>query len=319
MSELTTSVETFSELEADVLRVLSYYAIFKHPLKADELAQRLSKNHFLDIRDLYQSLDSLKKDGGLHQEGQYYMLEPYEGAVRHREEGELRAQKLMKIGRNMARLIYLFPFVRAVLISGSLSKGTVPEDADVDFFIITKTNRLWIARTMLVMFKRFFLLNSKKYFCTNYFVDEQTMEIPDKNIFTATEITTLVPMRGISQYEQFIETNGWAYEYLPNMNPKETGSEQTGIGKKLSRVLLEPLFFHALAERLEKAFMKKTYNRWTKMYGSGYSDQEFELAFRSRRGTSKNHDRNYQKKVLNTIESNMEQAIGKLKMSRADG
>ena len=126
-------------------------------------------------------------------------------------------------------------------------------------------------------------------------------------------------MRGISQYEQFIETNGWAYEYLPNMNPKETGSEQTGIGKKLSRVLLEPLFFHALAERLEKAFMKKTYNRWTKMYGSGYSDQEFELAFRSRRGTSKNHDRNYQKKVLNTIESNMEQAIGKLKMSRADG
>ena len=97
-----------------------------------------------------------------------------------------------------ARLIFHFPFTRAIMISGSLSKNYADEASDVDYFIIVKPGRLWIARTLLIIYKRIFLMNSKKYFCVNYFIDEDHLEIEEKNLFTAVELTTLIPIHGFT-------------------------------------------------------------------------------------------------------------------------
>src|SRR5690606_3777846 len=102
--------------------------------------------------------------------------------------GNLMANKFSDIARKKAKLISQFPFVRGVMASGSLSKGYADEKSDIDFFIITIPNRLWIARTLLVLYKRIFLLNSHKFFCVNYFVDEKHLGIEEKNLFTATEL-----------------------------------------------------------------------------------------------------------------------------------
>src|SRR4029453_8923510 len=97
-------------------------------------------------------------------------------------------------------LIASFPYVRCVCISGSLSKKYFDDTTDIDFFVITKPGRLWVCRTFLILFKKLFLLNSKKYFCINYFIDSDNLEIPDQNIFTATELTTLIPMHDYELY-----------------------------------------------------------------------------------------------------------------------
>ena len=90
-------------------------------------------------------------------------------------------------------------------ISGSLSKGYYDDDGDIDFFIITSPKRLWIARTFLILYKKIFLLNSRKYFCVNYFISSNALEIEEKNIFTATELTTLLPMFGNGSFHKFYE------------------------------------------------------------------------------------------------------------------
>jgi len=307
-----------NSIKRSIVNTLAYYQIFEHPLNASELLSRvaskgISQDQFNEhLADLTVSGVVLELEG-------YFFLEGDASTVKRRVEGEARAKSLMKRARYFSSLIYAFPFVRAVFISGSLSKGSVPEDADIDYFIITKKHRLWIARTSLVMFKRLFLLNSKKYFCTNYFIDEETLEIPDKNIFTATEVSTLVPMRGNGYYDQFLEVNDWYKDYFPNLEGNGKASPQAGLGKKLSRALIEPLFIHSTAEKLDKYFMKKTYRRWMTLYGKNYTDEEFELAFRSRRGTSKNHDKNYQKKVLKAVELNSQKAINRMKKEAING
>ena len=45
-------------------------------------------------------------------------------------------------------LLKLIPFIRWVCVSGSLSKGVMEEDSDIDFFIIVQKNRLWMVRAI---------------------------------------------------------------------------------------------------------------------------------------------------------------------------
>ena len=94
------------------------------------------------------------------------------------------------------------------------------EKSDLDFFIITAPKRLWIARTLLVMYKRFFLFNSHKYFCVNYFVDEDHLEIEEKNLFTATELATVIPLYGQVHYTNLLKANPWLKRFFPNYTPR---------------------------------------------------------------------------------------------------
>lgn len=311
-------LQRLSLSEEAIIRLLAYYAIFKHPLLPNEITARVGLKNY-NSEQAGNDLNTLETGGYITEHKGYYMLNGSKDWIPRRNFGEARAKKLMKVARRMSKIIYFFPFVRAVFISGSLSKGSVPEDADVDYFIITKKDRLWIARTMLVMFKRVFLLGSKKYFCVNYFVDESHLEIPDKNIFTATEVSTLIPLRGSEYAKKFIKQNAWYKRFYPNAKLPSIEERKPGFFKRFSSTILEPLFLHTIAEKLDKYFMKKTYTRWTNMYGQGYSDKEFELAFRSHRGTSKNHDKNFQKRVLNKIEENASEAMSGIKTKTIHG
>ena len=45
------------------------------------------------------------------------------------------------------------------------------------------------------------------------------LEIEEKNIFTAVEISTLMPLKGKVIFKDFFKANAWVYEYLPNYTP----------------------------------------------------------------------------------------------------
>ena len=60
-----------------------------------------------------------------------------------------------------------------------------------------------------------YIAGKQNWFCMNYFVDEMGMEIQEKNIFTAMEITTLLPMQGTNHFKNFIAANTWIYNYFP--------------------------------------------------------------------------------------------------------
>lgn len=305
------SEKGISDTQGAIIRVLAYYHMFAYPLSKRELHNWLEV--IIESESEYTNeLEGLKHQGIIFEIDDYYLLEESRASVSARIEGEARAKKLLGVAKFYSSFIYLFPFVKAVFVSGSLSKGTVSVDADIDYFIVTKANRLWIARTMLVAFKRIFLLGSKKHFCVNYFVDEKNLVIPDKNIFTATEVSTLIPMQGNSACQDFIEANSWIESFFPNLDNKRVNLKNDSFIKRFSRNIVEPLFFNSLAESLDKFFMKKTHERWTSLYSSSLSKVDFDIAFRTHRGTSKNHDKNYQRKVLEAIEENINRALDKM-------
>jgi len=84
--------------------------------------------------------------------GEFYCLFNNYALAERRKKGNDAAAKLLKKADKAANFIAAFPFVKGVAISGSLSKKFADEDADIDFFIITAANRLWLARTFLHLF-----------------------------------------------------------------------------------------------------------------------------------------------------------------------
>ena len=59
-------------------------------------------------------------------------------------------------------------------------------------------------------------LRYDKNFCINYFVDSENLEIQEKNIFTATELVTLLPTFGREMYEN-LYANIRIYKHVKNV------------------------------------------------------------------------------------------------------
>ncbi len=277
---------------SSILKALAYFDVFNFPLSYEELYQ-YSK---LENDTLFkEELKKLLATQAIYNLNGYYSLNSDQTIVDKRLAGEKRAKQYISQALKKSKLIAKFPYVRGVFISGSLSKGVMGEDGDIDFFIITKPNRLWVARTLLIFYKKTILLNSRKYFCVNYFIDEEHLEIEQKNRFTATEIVTLMPMVNNELYQQFIQANQWIEEYY--IHAKSPSKYTVELKRSLFQNFVEPLLNTALGERVDAYFMKLTLKRWKQKFGT-MENADFDVALKTTKRVSKHHPSNFQAKVL---------------------
>jgi len=291
----------------EALAIFAYFDVFHYPLTIQEVS-RYSKSPISEI-DLFDLVEkgALKKIAS-----DYYCLVDSQADLNKRIEGNKKAQSLEKKAIRKANFIGRFPFVRSVCISGSMSKGYMDEDADLDFFIITKAERLWIARTFLILYKKVFLFNSRKFFCINYLIDTEHLEIEEQNQFTATEVVTLINVFGQTDFDAFVAANQWAYKYYPNMTPnKLTGKIGRGAFKKFNEWILNGW----LGAKLDGFYMKVTLKRWERKFGSTLDEKDFEVAFKTRKYVSKHHPGNFQRMVLDQSAKNLKQVELKLELA----
>jgi hypothetical protein len=178
------------------------------------------------------------------------------------------------------------------------------ESSDLDFFIVTAPGRLWIARMLLVLYKRLFLFNSHRYFCINYFVTENHLDIEEKNQFTATELATVIPLYNQPVYQKLLIANPWLARFFPNYIPRKIDFINDG-GEPFKRLMEK--FMNVLGgDYWERLFMNITRRRWIKLYKDQYESADFEIAFKTNKNSSKNHPKHYQKNITERLESNWE-------------
>ncbi|QQR87376.1 MAG: nucleotidyltransferase domain-containing protein [Flavobacteriales bacterium] len=301
----TPTVEStvLSCAERAIIRALIYFDLFKHPLRRDEI-MAFSSLHEGPSGDLDRALVNLLTKGLVAEaDGHYALSRTGELASRRMCFSERAQSRMAKAHRN-SKLIGSFPFVRAVMLSGSISKGVLDEQGDIDYFIITAPRRLWVARTLLVLYKKLFLLNSRRDFCVNYFIDTDHVAIEDRNIFTATEVVTLIPTYGPDVCREFFDANGWAFERFPNM-PRERNLPHHAPPRQ-RQVISERLLCGSLGEWLDDAFMRLTYIRWKRKF-SGMDARNFEHALRTRKYVSKHHPQGFQQRVLKALQERIRQ------------
>jgi hypothetical protein len=276
------------------LRTLLYYDLFHFPLRIDEL-RRYSDIHWPDPSTLDAAIDSLVDQGLIERENEWLHLGRHI-LIEERMEAQAQGERVMPRAIRRSRLIAHFPFVRAVALSGTLSKGVFARGDDVDFFVITSPGRLWICRVLLMSFKKIFLFNSRRTFCINYLVTEDHLEVPDHNFFTATEIAWLAPIVNAELFEAFIKATDWIREFLPTWVPT-TNRPTSGWRHSLPARAIETLFSgnrgDSLDERCRRLVERHNRHRYNHL-----EPTEFELAMRTAKNASKHHPRSFQPRIL---------------------
>ena len=280
-----------------LLKPLLYFSLFRYPLTEEEI---FAFSEASSKEQIKRELDCLVKDNIIYNFGDFYLCENDESLIKRRLLGNKKAKDIHQKATKVSKFISKFPFVEGVGISGSLSKGYYDDDGDIDFFIITTPNRLWIARTLLILYKKIFLLNSKKYFCVNYFISADSLEIDEKNRFTATELVTLLPMFGNGSFHDFYKKNKWANSFLPNKNISENIGNLLPVNKPFITKASEKILNTKIGDYIDNLFLRITYKKW-KLKFKDIDEDQFNIALKSTKNISKHHPLNFQNQVIERL------------------
>lgn len=280
----------------DIYRIIQYFAVFDFPLTLDEIYYFYPGP--LTRQELEKTLQGMVVAGAVQCSGTYYYgLRCGPQCLGERSESARRAFKALPRARRAGTFISWFPFVKFVGISGSLSKGHAKEDVDFDFFIITAHNALWICRTILHLFKKAtFLFGAQHWFCMNYFIDQNHLELEEKNMFTQIELATLIPVNNHNLFTFFLLKNR-----LPNIHKMELRVPQESFVLVYEKLFLTKK--NLWLRPLNRFLMKVTDNKWRKKWRKrDFPEDEYDLCFKTTPYVSKNHPKNYQKRILESIE-----------------
>ena len=277
-----------SPLERAVLLTVLYSDLFEYPLSIEELQRylvRLNAPHAASpvgpvppsSDELDTALTSLSEhylscvDGLICWKGREYLI-----AVRH-ERQHIVTQRWPQAQRYAGWLSRL-PFVRMVAVCGSQAAGNSSLSSDLDIFCITAPGRLWLVQSCAMFLRRVALL-SGVHVCPNYFLTTQTLEIEEQSLYTAREVSHVMPLWGIETYTAFLQANSWITDFLPHWTPHDRLSlcaetPLSRVSQRLERLLgrtigdIFDVFIHRLLliyyplRLLGRGWDRKEFARW---------------------------------------------------------
>jgi len=290
---------TISLTQKHVLKTLLYFDVFSYPLKFDEVFENMPVA--ISEKVLRDELQNLIEEELIKEEQGLYLLSSSSvDNVSRRLKGNAEALETMQKAYQYSRKIASFPFISGVCISGGLSKNYYDKHSDIDYFVITKANRLWLCRTIFVLYYKTLSKKEKNNYCLNYFISEADLLIPDRNDFVATELAYLLPTVNYPLYKRILKENNWYKTKflnkgeLPDLNCIDTP-------EPWYKKAIEFLFSGKFGNWLDVQLLYITLKHWQKKYPE-LSREDFELQFRSRKHVCKYHSNGHQNKVLNLWE-----------------
>ena len=202
-------------ISSAVLATVAYADIFDYPLTAPEIHRYLVgvSAPLSAVQEQLHTNPFIKQH--LQQHGRYYMLTGRDQLPAIRQERETLSQSLWARAYHYGRIIAQLPFIRMVAVTGSLAVNNVTPDADIDYFIITADDRLWLTRAMVILIVRWAATHHITL-CPNYFLAKRAIELDTQTLYAAREITQMVPLVGRAVYQQFRAANAWTADHLPN-------------------------------------------------------------------------------------------------------
>jgi len=200
-------------LEQAIVQTVAYADVFDYPLTGDEIHRYL-----IGVPTSRGTLRGVLSNGHLHptlsRSGRYFTLAGREAAVDTRRERGSVSAELWRRAVQYGRTIGDLPFVKMVAVTGALAMDNVA-DGDIDYLIVTEPERLWVCRVLVVGVVKWAARRGVTL-CPNYFLSERALELEERNLFTAHEVTQMVPLVGLPTYERLRQLNRWTESYLPN-------------------------------------------------------------------------------------------------------
>ena len=219
-----------NSLEESIIKTLCYRDLFDYPLSSEEVADFLVEDD-AHPSQVERVLAQLTAEGKIGQAQGFYFLPGREKIAAVRRQRELISERKYARALKLSQILRRFPWVQAVFITGALAAGNAEKEADLDFLVVTRRNRVWLTR--LGVYLLFSVLGWKRprgveeapdRVCLNMFLAEDELAVPDEeqNLFTAYEVTLAHPLWAKDfLHQRFLGVNPWVKNFLPNVEMPE--------------------------------------------------------------------------------------------------
>jgi hypothetical protein len=250
--DITQNSNLLDPIRWGILQAVAYSDIFNYPITVEEIHRYL-----VGIRAPIERVQEALTSGNLvphHivEENRYFMLAGREHIIENRLRRARFADDKWAQAICYGSMIASFPFVRMVSVTGALALDNVEVDADLDFLIVTYPGRLWLSRALTLLIVRLAKLSNVEV-CPNYFLNEHSLLIHDKNLFTARELAQMVPLYGRDIYTRMRIINEWIYDYLPNAD---------GLPPRASMLPIRDISFTRPIKTITESMLRSSPGSW---------------------------------------------------------
>ncbi len=263
-------------LSKNILKTICYYDVLNYPLTLFEIWKYLvemessnengTKEYALSevLREL---TDNNNLKAFIKNKNGFYFLNGRDELVEKRIKKDKISVRKIKRLRRWIYILRMVPFVRTIFITGRLAMKNAHPSSDWDILVVLKKGRIWIGRTALTLAVH--LLSKRRYrhkiqdrFCLNYFITDDSLEIRNKDLFSAREYFFCFPIFDSDDFfGKFQVKNGWIKKYKPNYflsEVKHLKCVQDTLNVKRIRNFLEKILdIDALEKYLKKIEMRK--------------------------------------------------------------
>jgi predicted nucleotidyltransferase len=133
-------------------------------------------------------------------------------------------EQILAENKHIFDLLKTIPWIKLLGVTGSVAAYNADKRSDIDIFIITSKNRLWLTRgftaLLLKIVNAYVRVDAEPgKICPNLFIDESYLTWPPekRNVYTAHEICMLQPIfQRDDAYFRFLKANDWVKKYFPN-------------------------------------------------------------------------------------------------------
>lgn len=177
-------------------------------------------------------------------------------------------------------IIKWVPWLKMIWIWNSISMNTSSKNSDIDLYIVTKNNRLWLARIIITSI--FYILwvrkNSKNHswrFCLSFFSTINWMDFSsfsiENDIYLYFWITYFKPILDYDNtHDLFIKKNeSWAnfslYKDIIKNNKKFIKFKKNNISLKKSNIIFNTIW-NIFEKIIKKIFITKTLKNYNKIW-----------------------------------------------------
>jgi predicted nucleotidyltransferase len=219
------SAKTFvkSKLTEGIIATLAFFDIYKLPIsrrRVWELLYRVQATPEavgLELDRLVQLGIIVSKDG-------LYALQDWD--AKQYQANQIEIEKRWTRIRRFYWILSAIPFIEHISVINSVAMGNADHESDIDFFVVTKSNRLYFVRSVIiVLFKLLGVYKNKQHvnmrFCFGFYVTSDSMSIkelllPEEDPYLVFWLGTITPIFSLKYYEKLIKENHWIHSWLPN-------------------------------------------------------------------------------------------------------
>lgn len=245
------------KIDQEIIKVIKYFSIFAYYPTLKEIHTFLQAE--ISENSLEKSLDKLigKREVATSKDT------PPQYSIRKKISNNKYQISKKKLGGwrylTFIKIASLFPQIRLIGLSGSISMMNAKEDDDIDLFIITAKNRLFTGRLITMLMAQLLGLrrrredaDSSSKVCLNLFFDERELKIPKfkQTVFVGHEVLQMKPIivKG-DIYDSFLKANRWVQNIFPNSSwvISKVKNQKSKIKVKIQKYLINFLIFNLIS------------------------------------------------------------------------